>query len=496
MTSERELRPAQSASLAGMSVESTMIGVVPRTLDRGLTIASLVLSAAVIVIAPDHLLAAILCGVHLLLHVATSLPMRRRNLSLQTLREALRFAGNAALLGAMPSLLGVTTPGWILSLPLVIGAPHFLGFGPRSLIASALVAIAASGGVLVAGGPEAQLPALIVVVVVGAVGTLAQILAGQPGNPDRTYTSALGRLEEEIAERQRIEAELLRVQEGLERSVAERTQALMDANEQMEKEISDRRMAEEKALEASRIKSSFLANMSHELRTPLNAIIGYTEMLMDEVDEIGVTVIRPDLQNILTSSHHLLAIISDILDLSKIESGKMDVSIEEVDVAELVEGVARTVSPLAERNGNTLRVRCPGDVGPMRTDRTKVNQILMNLLSNACKFTHDGAIEVFVQVQKRDSRSWFLFEVRDTGIGMTPEVLGRLFTPFTQADSSTTRKYGGTGLGLAISRHFANMLGGDITAESEEGLGSAFHVRLPAEVIDPRTTGLLSIANF
>ncbi|MCA9636598.1 MAG: HAMP domain-containing histidine kinase, partial [Myxococcales bacterium] len=253
---------------------------------------------------------------------------------------------------------------------------------------------------------------------------------------------------------------------------------------------------EEKALEASRIKSSFLANMSHELRTPLNAIIGYTEMLMDEVDEIGVTVIRPDLQNILTSSHHLLAIISDILDLSKIESGKMDVSIEEVDVAELVEGVARTVSPLAERNGNTLRVRCPGDVGPMRTDRTKVNQILMNLLSNACKFTHDGAIEVFVQVQKRESRSWFLFEVRDTGIGMTPEVLGRLFTPFTQADSSTTRKYGGTGLGLAISRHFANMLGGDITAESEEGLGSVFHVRLPAEVIDPRTTGLLSIANF
>jgi signal transduction histidine kinase len=299
-----------------------------------------------------------------------------------------------------------------------------------------------------------------------------------------------------MSEREQAEAELKRTREDLERRVIERMVALTDANQKMEREVRDRRLAEAKALEASRIKSSFLANMSHELRTPLNAIIGYTELLIEETEEIGVTVIRPDLQSILTSAHHLLSIISDVLDISKIEAGKVEVTIEPIEVGALIEGLGRTVATLADKNKNTLRLRCPRDVGVLKADRTKVNQILMNLLSNACKFTHEGRIDLVVQKVSHDGRPWFTFAVRDTGIGIEPEDLERLFSPFTQADTSTTRQYGGTGLGLAISRHFAQMHGGDVTVESSPGEGSTFTLRLPAEVIDPRTTGLLLVSHF
>jgi signal transduction histidine kinase len=191
-----------------------------------------------------------------------------------------------------------------------------------------------------------------------------------------------------------------------------------------------------------------------------------------------------------------LAIISDILDLSKIEAGKMEINTEVFAVAEVVDSVMNAVAPLTERNHNTLKLRCPRDLGTIKTDRTKVHQILANLLSNACKFTHEGRVELTVRLAVAESRRWVEFSVFDTGIGISPETLERLFAPFTQADSSTTRKYGGTGLGLAISRHYARMLGGDITVRSTVGEGSTFTLRLPAEATDPRTSGLLLVSHF
>jgi len=473
-----------------------MIGVIPRSLDRSLLLTNLLLSAAVVALAEDPLLAAGLCAAHVLLQVISALPLRVRNLRLHTLREASRLIADAGLLLAFPFLVGADTPAWILALPIVFASPHSLGFGKRTFFAVTAISAAAAGGILLAGGSAGLGTALVAVVVVGAVGMLAHLLASQPGYPERSYTTALRRLEEEIAERERIEFELRQAQEGLELRVDERTEELTLTNRKMEREASRARMAETRALEASRIKSSFLANMSHELRTPLNAIIGYTEMLLEEAAELESPTLSADLDNVLGSANHLLAIISDVLDLSKIESGKMNVSIEVITLSELITGVTATVAPLAERNRNSLRVRCPQSLAPMKSDRTKINQILMNLLSNACKFTDDGKIELTVWDEQQDQRRWIFFEVRDSGIGIAPDLLGRLFQPFTQADSSTTRQYGGTGLGLAISRHFSNMLGGDVTVSSEVGEGSAFTLRLPDEVIDPRASGLLSISNF
>ncbi len=488
--------PTQSASLPGLSVELTMIGVIPRSLERSLLLANLVLSAAVVTLAEEPLLAAGLCAAHVLLQVLSALPIRVRNLRLHTLREALRLLADAALLLVFPLLAGAETPAWILALPLVFASPHSLGFGKRTFFAVTAISAAAAGGILLAGGAALLGQALVAAVVVGAVGMLAHLLASQPGSPERSYTTALRRLEEEIAERERIEAELRQAQEGLEHRVEERTEDLTLANRRMEREASRARLAETRALEASRIKSSFLANMSHELRTPLNAIIGYTEMLVEEAAELEHPTLGADLDNVLSSANHLLAIISDVLDLSKIESGKMNVSIEPITLSELITGVTATVAPLAERNRNSLRVRCPQSLAPMKSDRTKINQILMNLLSNACKFTENGKIELKVWDEEQDKRRCIFFEVRDSGIGIPPELLGQLFQPFTQADSSTTRLYGGTGLGLAISRHFSNMLGGDVSVTSEVGAGSVFTLRLPDEVLDPRTSGLLSSSNF
>ena len=472
------------------------VGVIPRSLDRALLLTNLMLSAAVITLAVEPLLAAALCGVHVLLQAISALPLRVRNLRLQNLREVLRLIADGVLLLTLPLLVGAEAPAWILALPLCFAVPHTLGFGKRTIFATAGIAGAAAGGLLLARGATGLGDALIAAVVVGASGMLAHLLASQPSSPERSYTTALRRLEEEIAERERVANQLRRAQEELEHRVDARTEELTLANRRMEREVHERRLAEKRALEASRIKSSFLANMSHELRTPLNAIIGYSEMLLEESQERDLPALAGDLGNVLSSAHHLLTIISDVLDLSKIESGKMNVSVEEFPLDELITGVTATVAPLAERGGNVLRVRCPKDLGRMKTDRTKLNQILMNLLSNACKFTKGGKVELTVWDEIQDIRRWIYFEVRDTGIGIAPEVLERLFKPFTQADSSATRSYGGTGLGLAISRHFSNMLGGDVSVESESDKGSTFTLRLPDEVLDPRTTGLLSISNF
>jgi signal transduction histidine kinase/DNA-binding response OmpR family regulator len=238
-------------------------------------------------------------------------------------------------------------------------------------------------------------------------------------------------------------------------------------------------VAKEVAEQANRTKSTFLANMSHELRTPLNAIIGYSEMLEEEAQERGLEDLAPDLGKIHAAGKHLLALINDVLDLSKIEAGKMELYLEDFDIRALVQDVESTIRPLVEKNHNLLEVRCPPDVGLIHADLTRVRQILFNLLSNAAKFTQSGRVGLEVQAVRIQGDPWIEFVVADTGIGLTPEQQRRLFQSFSQADPSTSRKYGGTGLGLVISRRFAQMMSGDIHLHSELGRGSTFTVRLP-----------------
>jgi PAS domain S-box-containing protein len=276
--------------------------------------------------------------------------------------------------------------------------------------------------------------------------------------------------------------------------------------------ISDRKvfesalqMALEAAEEASTAKSAFLANMSHELRTPLNAIIGYSEILQEETEELGYDQLIPDLGRIHNAGRHLLSLINDILDISKIEAGRMDLYLETFDIAALIEEVATTARSLMEKNGNTIDLSQINNIGTMQSDITKVRQILLNLLSNAAKFTHNGTITLTASRENPadqsseerpencsesevdspsslTSKEFLVFNCTDTGIGMNSDQLQRIFQPFTQADASTTRRYGGTGLGLAISQRFCHMMGGDISLESQVGVGSTFTIRLPVHI--------------
>jgi signal transduction histidine kinase/CheY-like chemotaxis protein/HAMP domain-containing protein len=241
---------------------------------------------------------------------------------------------------------------------------------------------------------------------------------------------------------------------------------------------------------ANRTKSQFLANMSHELRTPLNAIIGYSEILQEDAADSGQEQVVPDLKKIEGAGRHLLGLINDILDLSKVEAGKMDVFIEEIDIPSLLDEVKAIITPLVAKNGNTLEVRLADRIGSMRTDRTKVKQCLLNVLSNASKFTQDGKLTVGVERLETDRRMVQIM-ISDTGIGMSGEQVGRLFQAFSQADASTTKKFGGTGLGLAITRHFCRLLGGDVTVASQAGEGSTFTIVLPDQAAEPdRSTAL------
>ena len=230
---------------------------------------------------------------------------------------------------------------------------------------------------------------------------------------------------------------------------------------------------------ASKHKSQFVANMSHELRTPLNAIIGLTEMLVTNVARFGTEKALEPLRRVQNAGTHLLGLINQVLDLSKIEAGKLELDLESVSILPLIDNVIETARPLAERNKNILAVECPPDLPPIEADAMRLRQIILNLLSNACKFTEAGNIKLQVTTALHEGRQFVEIAVIDTGIGMTAEQMSRLFEEFTQADSSTARQYGGTGLGLAITRRLCQMMGGDVTAASEPGKGSTFTVRLP-----------------
>jgi signal transduction histidine kinase len=236
--------------------------------------------------------------------------------------------------------------------------------------------------------------------------------------------------------------------------------------------------------EASQHKSQFLANMSHELRTPLNAIIGVSEMLREDAEALKQDI--EPLDRVLRAARHLLALINDILDLSKIEAGRMQLHLESFAVAPLIQDVAKTIQPMAAKNGNRLVIDCPANLGTIHADQTRFRQSLLNLVSNANKFTEKGTVTIAAHEGQENGRDWIMLAVTDTGIGMTAQQMGKLFQEFSQASSATASKYGGTGLGLAISKRFCQMMGGDITVGSEAGKGSTFTIRLPRSVDTPK----------
>lgn len=276
----------------------------------------------------------------------------------------------------------------------------------------------------------------------------------------------------------------------------ELTNAIMVALHMMAEELKAARQdlieAHDRAIEANETKSKFLANMSHELRTPLNAIIGYTELINEDAEDDGLDHIVEDSTKILVAARHLLSLISDILDLSKIEAGKMDLYIEPFSIPGLCEQIATTIDPLAKNKNNFFDISIHPQLITMHSDQTKLRQILINILSNANKFTKDGRVGFKAEPLTVDSEDWVRFTIEDTGIGIAPERLAAIFDPFTQEDGSTTRRFGGTGLGLAISHHFSQMMGGSINVESTVGEGSTFTIDLPIFTSKEETLQTLS----
>jgi signal transduction histidine kinase len=299
---------------------------------------------------------------------------------------------------------------------------------------------------------QALLPNILVPTAGFAIGALHDLL-DRTRNQARELARERELLSAEIARRQQVETELL--------------------------------AAKEAAEAASRAKSTFLANMSHELRTPLTAIIGYCDLLRLRAEAQSDHTALEDIDSIQTAGRHLLQLITDVLDISKIEAGKMELELSVVSVELLLESAAATIAPAMRRNDNQLEIHGARSSGTIVTDLTKTRQALLNLLSNAAKFTEHGVVRLSVAREPRPDGDWVLLSVSDTGIGMTPEQIANLFQEFTQGDASMTRKYGGTGLGLAISQRLCALMGGRITVASEPGRGSVFTIHLPAVVENP-----------
>ncbi len=421
--------------------------------------------AGLIIASTEHRVATVIvCALFLAQNIAANRVSASFSTSGAVYVDALRYALNSVIIGALPLIAGYEANAWILALPPIAGAPvYFVRPLPTGFAQGALV-VGAAAGAAASGSPIST--ALMIVIVLGVVAATSTSITVFLNRTTDSLVSALATVE-------RAEQELRCAQEELERRVEQRT-------EELSREVKERVRAEEAALAASRTKSQFLANMSHELRTPLNAILGYTELISEEAALDEQT--RGDLNKVHSSAAHLLSLIEDILDLSKVEAGRVELELQTVRVAALVETIAATASPLAAGNENTLRCASARELGELRTDPTRLRQILLNLVSNACKFTSRGRVELRARRERRRGVEVVVFEVEDTGIGLTPEELARLFEPFTQANNKISRRFGGAGLGLAISRRLARMLGGDITVESTPGEGSLFRVHVLADL--------------